>query len=73
MQQALENYQAVLYTQDDITDAFWTKKAALQALPLMITLKDGDVNALITRLEGWFPQLKDSLETKRAALGAGGN
>jgi TolA-binding protein len=73
LQQALENYQAVLYAQDDITDAFWTKKAGLQALPLMITLKDGDANALITRLEGWFPQLKDSLEKKRAALGAGKN
>ena len=65
---ALENYQAVLYP--DVGDSFWTKKAGLQALPLMIALQTGDVGALITRMEGWFPQLKDSLEKKRAALGA---
>jgi TolA-binding protein len=70
LQQALENYLDVLYPQDqdDTADAFWTKKAGLQALPLMITLKVGDADKLITRLEGWFPQLKDSLEKKRAAL-----
>jgi hypothetical protein len=67
----LENYLDVLYPQDqdDTADAFWTEKAGLQALPLMITLKVGDADKLITRLEGWFPQLKDSLEKKRAALG----
>jgi hypothetical protein len=71
LQQALENYLDVLYPQDqdDTADAFWTEKAGLQALPLMITLKVGDADKLITRLEGWFPQLKDSLEKKRAALG----
>jgi hypothetical protein len=68
LQLALNNYLDVLDTPDETADAFWTKKAALQVLPLMITLKAGDANALITRLEGWFPQLKDSLEKKRAAL-----
>jgi TolA-binding protein len=72
LQQALENYLDVLYPQDqdDPADAFWTEKAGLQALPLMSTLKVGDADKLITRLEGWFPQLKDSLEKKRAALAA---
>jgi hypothetical protein len=70
----------VFYSPNDTADAFWTKKAGLQALSLMIALKDGDAaarlqraNALITRLEGWFPQLKDSLEKKRLALDTGKN
>ena len=70
---ALENYRNVLYSTNDVTDSFWMHKAGLQALPLMITLKDGDVGALITRLESWFPQLKDPLEKKRAASGISKN
>ena len=70
---ALKNYLDVLDVPLDLpdgeqADAFWVKKAGLQALPLMIALKDGDVDALITRLEGLFPQLIDPLEKKRAAL-----
>jgi predicted negative regulator of RcsB-dependent stress response len=80
LQRALDDYCDVFYSPDDTADAFWTKKAGLQALSLMIALKDGDAaarlqraNALITRLEGWFPQLKDSLEKKRLALDTGKN
>ena len=65
---ALHNYTDVLYTTNLVADAFWTKKAALQALPLMMTLKEGDVNRFFDTVERWLPPLKDTLEKKRAAL-----
>jgi TolA-binding protein len=65
---ALQNYLDVLYSDPAAADPFWTKKAGLLALPLMITLKTGDVDKFIDRLEYWLPQLKDTLEKKRAAL-----
>ncbi len=68
---ALENYREVLY--NTAADAFWAKKAGLQALPLMITLKDGDVDKFFESLERWLPQLKETLEKKRGALKAGKN
>ena len=65
---ALNSYTDVLYTTNLVGDAFWTKKAGLQALPLMMTLKEGDVNKFFDTLERWLPPLKDTLEKKRAAL-----
>ena len=58
----------MLYTDEAETDPFWTKASGLQALPLMMTLKDGDPDKFFQRLEELFPQLKESLEKKRAAF-----
>ena len=55
---------------DDAADPFWAKKAGLQALPLMIALKDGNVDKFIENLEHKLPPLTEMLEKKRAALGA---
>ena len=70
---ALNQYLDVLYTTNDVADPFWVKKAGLQALPLMITLKDGDADKFFERLEHWLPQLKDSLKKKKASLAASKN
>ena len=70
---ALDTYRDVLYTTNDVADPFWVKKAGLQALPLMLTLKDGNVDKFFERLEHWLPQLKDSLEKKKLSLGASRN
>ena len=67
-QSALYHYCDVLY--DETGDAFWAKKAGLQALPLMQATGEGNVNQVIDRLESLLPQLKTSLEEKRAALTA---
>jgi TolA-binding protein len=67
---ALENYRDVLYTTNTTAEPFWVKEAGLRALPLMIALKDGEVDKFFERLEFWLPQLKDSLEKKKAALSA---
>ena len=72
LKQALENYLNLLYT-DEVADAFWQKKAGLQALPLLATVGDRNPEALdkfFDRLEKWLPQLKKVLEKKKAALGA---
>ena len=68
LKQALDCYRNLLYTTDFVADPFWVKKAGLQALPLMLLLKDGDADKFIDRLERLLPSLKDSLEKKRAAL-----
>jgi TolA-binding protein len=52
----------------DSSDSFWVKKAGLQALPLVEALGVGDPQKFFDHLERLFPQLKDSLEKKRAAL-----
>jgi hypothetical protein len=64
--QALEIYEDVVY--DQTADAFWAKKAGLQALPLIVATGAGNVNRFFVRLEILFPQLKDSLEKKKAAM-----
>ena len=72
LQQALENYLDLFYT-DEAMDAFWQKKAGLQALTLLATVGDRNPEALdkfFDRLEKWLPQLKNVLEKKKAALGA---
>ena len=66
--QALDLYWDVVY--DPTADAFWAKKAGLQALPLMTVTGAGDVDKFFGRLEVLLPQLKDSLEKKKSALGA---
>ena len=68
LKQALNVYRDLLYSADSAADPFWLKKAGWQALPLMITLKDGDVDKFFDRMEWLLPPLKDSLEKKRAAL-----
>lgn len=73
LKSAFQNYCDVIYTANDKADPFWIKKAGLQALPLMMTLKEGDVDRFFKRLETLLPQLKDSLERKKAALGAAKN
>ena len=62
---ALENYHDVFYTTDN---PFWKKKASLQALPLMVSLRVGDVDKFLTDLEKELPPLTEMLEKKRAAL-----
>jgi tetratricopeptide (TPR) repeat protein len=72
LNQALKNYLDVLLEtnlrEGETADPFWVKKAGLQALPLMATLKTGDVDNVINRLEKWLPSLTEMLEKKRAAL-----
>ena len=63
--QALNHYHDAFY---GASDPFWKKKAGLQALPLMVSLRVGDLDSFLTDLEKELPQLKDMLEKKRAAL-----
>lgn len=71
LQMALNNYLDVLYGKNlrdgETPDAFWTKKAGLQAAALAETLGEWPqaVN-IYQRLEELLPQLKDSLEKKMA-------
>lgn len=56
---------------NEVADLFWVKKAGLQALPLMEALGLADaerLNAFFDHLERLLPQLKDSLEKKRAIM-----
>jgi outer membrane protein assembly factor BamD (BamD/ComL family) len=71
LQLALDNYLAVFDTRFGENDPFWVKKAGLQALPLMeLPALSGvaDPGKFIDDLETLFPQARDSLEKKRAAL-----
>lgn len=61
-------YGANLRKDERSQDAFWTKKAGLQALPLIQTLGTTNIDAFFDHLEELFPQAKESLEKKRAAL-----
>ncbi|MGD0251353.1 MAG: tetratricopeptide repeat protein [Verrucomicrobiota bacterium] len=71
---ALKNYLDVFYENnlrnDEQADAFWTKKAGLQALPLIEGLGESPPEDFFNRMENWLPQLKDSLEKTRNALPA---
>jgi len=62
---ALQNYTAVIYTDEQQSDPYWMKEAAFRALPLM-PLVEGDANLFIDRLEALLPQLKEALEKKRS-------
>ena len=65
---ALQSYAEVLYPTNEVSDPFWIKEAALQALPLIHLLKEGDLDDFVARMEHWLPTLKATLEKKRAAL-----
>jgi hypothetical protein len=71
---ALKNYLEVFYENnlrnDEQADAFWTKEAGLQALPLIEGLGESPPDDFFNRMENWLPQLKDSLEKARTALPA---
>jgi TolA-binding protein len=79
LQQALKNYLAVFQTSmgnglndNESPQAFWVAKAGLLMLPLLS--KDGHYPAnFFDRMESLLPQLKDSLEKKKAALAAENN
>ncbi|MGO9585981.1 MAG: tetratricopeptide repeat protein [Limisphaerales bacterium] len=68
---ALDDYLDVLYKinlrDGEQPDAFWTKKAGLQAAPLVEALGVSDPNKFYGRMEELLPQLKDWFEKKRAA------
>ena len=74
LQLALDNYLHVFDTgvgenlrEGEVADSFWVKKAGLQALRLIEALGVSDPQKFFDHLEWLFPQLKDSLEKKRAA------
>jgi TolA-binding protein len=71
LQAALDDYLDVLYKinlrDGEQQDAFWTKKAGLQAAPLVEVLGVSDPNKFYGRMEELLPQLKDWFEKKRAA------
>ena len=75
LQSALGNYLDVLDTSfgnnlrpGETADAFWAKKAGLQALPLIETLGAANPTNYIDQMEMLFPQAKNSLEKIRATL-----
>jgi TolA-binding protein len=75
LQLALDNYLDVFYSRvgknlrdGEVADRFWVKKAGLQALPLVESLGVDDPPTFFNHLEGLFPESRDSLEKKRAAL-----
>jgi TolA-binding protein len=76
LQLALKNYLDVFIDtsvgenlrEGEVADPFWVKKAGLQALPLVEALGVCDPQKFFDHLERLFPQLKDSLEKKKAAL-----
>ena len=75
LQLALDNYLDVFYSRvgknlrdGEVADLFWVKKAGLQALPLVESLGVDDPPTFFNHLEGLFPELRDSLEKKRAVL-----
>lgn len=68
--QALNQYLEVVYTRAR-SNAYWVKEAAWKALLLIGGNHPGDpaeldrINVLISRLETWFPQMRETLEKKR--------
>jgi len=75
LQQALDNYLDVFDTSlgknlrdGEMADPFWVKKAGLSALPLVESLGVADPEIFIDHLERLFPQLKDTLEKKKAVM-----
>jgi TolA-binding protein len=78
LQMALENYLDVFDSalgknlrDGEMADRFWLKKAGLQALPLMEALGMADaerLDAFFKHLELLLPQVKASLERKKAAM-----
>ena len=54
---------------DELPDELWVKKAGLAVLPLLTEIDGGHTN-FFNRLEMLLPQMKVTLEKKRAALSA---
>ena len=55
----------------EMADAFWVKKAGLQAAALAETLGEWEqARAIYAELKKWLPQLADSLDKKIVAAGA---
>jgi len=71
-QLALDSYLDVLYAANrrdgEKAADFWVKKAGWSALPLVEALGVGDPDKFFTHLEELFPQLKDSLEKRKAVM-----
>jgi TolA-binding protein len=71
-QLALDSYLDVFYATNrrdgEVAADFWVKKAGLSALPLVEALGVGDPDKFFIHLEELFPQLKDSLEKKKAVM-----
>ena len=72
-QLALQNYADVLYGKnlrdDEQPDSFWQKKAGLQSAALAEAFANYEVATNVySRLEKLFPQAKDALEKKIAAV-----
>jgi hypothetical protein len=77
LQLARDSYLDVFYTwtgknlrDGEVADSVWVKKAGLQALPLVQKLGTDNLTNFIGTMETLFPQAKDSLEKKKAALNA---
>ncbi len=70
LKQARDQYLDVLeaYRNRDLADAFWAKKADLQALALLPKTGVKDLEQFFSDSERLFPSLKDTLEKKKAAL-----
>ena len=75
LQQALNSYLDVFDTSTgnnlrdgELADPFWVKKAGLSALPLVEALGVADPGKFFDHLERLFPQLKDSLEKRKALM-----
>ena len=75
LQQALDSYLDVFDSSlgknlrdGEVADPFWVKKAGLSALPLVEALGVADSGKFFEHLEELFPQLKDTLEKKKAVL-----
>ena len=74
-QLALGNYLDVFETwtgknlrDGEVADLFWVKEAGLRALPLIQSLGVAPPEKFIDTMETLLPQLKDSLEKKKAAM-----
>jgi len=76
LQLAFNNYLDVFDTgvnppNGEMADAFWVKKAGLQAAALAETLGEWEqARAIYGELKKWLPQLGDSLDKKIASAGA---
>ena len=76
LQSAFNDYLDVFDTginppNGELADAFWVKKAGLQAAALAETLGDWDqARAIYSELKKWLPQLSEALDKKIAAAGA---
>ena len=65
---ALDSFVDVVYNTNSYSDPYWTKKAAVEALPLMQLLQKGNLDRFVDSVGYWLPSLKDTLAKKRDAL-----